>query len=135
MKHQFEHQIFYSDTDAYKVMWHGSYLRLFEMGRVLWVQSLNENLSELEKENIILPVTNINISYKAPAKLNDTVIIQTELEKYTPLYAIFKQEMFEKTNNKLLCCASVTIVATDKDGKLYRKMPSRLLEIFKKALS
>ena len=133
MKHTFEYKIFYSDTDDYKVVWHGSYLRIFEMGRVLWSEMLGTKLSDLEKDNIVLPVTNINISYKTPAMLEDIVVVETSLEKYTPLYAVFKQQMFNKDTNKLLCEALVTVVAVDGNGKLYRKLPDRMIELFEKA--
>ena len=89
--------------------------------------------TDLEKDNIVLPVTNINISYKNPAMLEDIVVVETSLEKYTPLYAVFKQQMFNKDTNKLLCEAFVTVVAVDKDGKLYRKLPNRMIELFEKA--
>ena len=87
----------------------------------------------LEKDNIVLPVTNINISYKTPAMLEDIVVVETSLEKYTPLYAVFKQQMFNKDTNKLLCEALVTVVAVDGNGKLYRKLPDRMIELFEKA--
>ena len=134
MKHTFEQQVFYSDTDAYKVVWHGSYLRWFEMGRVLWCEQLGSKLSDFEKNGIVMPVTNINISYKTPAMLEDIIIIETELEKYTSLYAIFKQKIFNKKTNKLLTEAMVTVVAVDENGKLYRKMPQCLIDLFEKSL-
>jgi YbgC/YbaW family acyl-CoA thioester hydrolase len=81
----------------------------------------------------VLPVTNINIAYKNPAKLEDVVMVETSLEKFTSLYAIFKQQMFEKETKKLLCEAQVTVVAVDCNGKLYRKMPQKMLEIFNKS--
>ena len=40
MKHTFEQKVYYSDTDAYGVVWHGSYLRWLEMGRVEYCEDL-----------------------------------------------------------------------------------------------
>ena len=34
MKHIFETKVYYADTDAYGVVWHGTYLRWMEKGRV-----------------------------------------------------------------------------------------------------
>jgi len=48
MKHIFEQQVFYSDTDAYGVVWHGSYLRWLEMGRVCFCEQLGLSLVELK---------------------------------------------------------------------------------------
>ena len=69
MKHTFEQKVYYSDTDAYGVVWHGSYLRWLEMGRVEYCEDLGLNLIELEKQDIVMPVTNMNIRYKANANI------------------------------------------------------------------
>ena len=73
--HILKNKVYYSDTDAYGVVWHGSYLRWLEAGRVEWCEMLGHNLIDLENQNIVLPVTNLNVRYKASAKLNDNIII------------------------------------------------------------
>ena len=64
MKHAFATKVYYSDTDAYGVVWHGSYLRWLEMGRVMLCEQAGYKLSQLEKEDIVLPVAEINLKYK-----------------------------------------------------------------------
>src|SRR5574344_931488 len=123
MKHSFEQKVYYSDTDAYAVTWHGSYLKWLEAGRVEFCEMMGHNLIELEAMDIVLPVTNINIRYKASAKLNDRVIIETEIEKYNNLCVTFRQKVLSKETGKLFVEALVDVVAVNKNGKLYRKMP------------
>ena len=48
MEHAFKQKVFYSDTDAYGVVWHGSYLRWLEMGRVYLCEKAGLFLKELE---------------------------------------------------------------------------------------
>ena len=133
MKHILNQKVFYSDTDAYGVVWHGSYLRWLEMGRVLWCEELGYNLIDLQNQDIVLPVTNINIKYKAPAKLNDDIIIETYIEKYNTLSVTFKQLI--KREDKVLIEASVDVVAVNNSGKLYRRMPQVLLNLFERAIN
>ena len=76
MKHIFEQKVFYSDTDAYGVVWHGSYLRWLEMGRVGVCEMLGHNLIDLKEKDIVLPVVNLNVKYKMSAKLNDVVVTE-----------------------------------------------------------
>ena len=47
MKNIFEQRVFYSDTDSYGVVWHGSYLRWLEMGRVYWTEMKGLSLIDL----------------------------------------------------------------------------------------
>lgn len=133
-KHIFEQKVYYSDTDAYGVVWHGSYLRWLEMGRVELCEKMGHTLVELQADNIALPVVNINVRYKSSAKLNDEMIIETSIQKFNPLSVTFSQKISEKNTGKIFVEALVDVVAIDNNGKLYRKMPQVLVEAFEKAM-
>ena len=126
MEHIFEQQVFYSDTDAYGVVWHGSYLRWLEMGRVLYCENLGLNLIDLKEMDIVLPVTNINVRYKASAKLNTHLSIKTKISKITPLSITFEQTITDYDSDTLYVQALVDVVAINNSGKLYRKLPAEL---------
>ncbi len=130
MKHIFEQKVYFSDTDNYGVVWHGSYLRWMEMGRVDFCTQCGYSLKELENMDILLPVSSINIKYKASAKLEDIVVIETEVSEFNGLTATFKQTIKSKKTEKIFITANVVIVAVHFDGKLYRKIPEPLYSIF-----
>ena len=134
MKHTFEQKVFYSDTDAYGVVWHGSYLRWLEMGRVEWCEMKGFNLIDLKAQDIVLPVVNLNVRYKSSAKLNDNLIIETWIEKFNSLSVTFKQVIKSKETGKTFIEAEVDVVAISNEGKLYRRMPDVLADIFEKEL-
>lgn len=132
MKHIFETKVYYSDTDAYGVVWHGAYLRWLEKGRVDLCDTLGLDLVTLKKSDILLPVTNMNVRYKASAKLNDTVIIETWIEKYNSLSITFKQLIKSKETEKVFIEALFDVVAINEAGKLYRRLPEEIVQAFKK---
>lgn len=134
MKHEFIQKVYYSDTDAYGVVWHGSYLRWLEMGRVDLCEMMGHNLLDLQAQNITLPVVNINVRYKSSAKLNDEMIIETSIQKFNPLSVTFSQKISDKNTGRVFIEALVDVVAIDNKGKLYRKMPQILVEAFEKAM-
>lgn len=134
MKHSFEQKVYYSDTDAYGVVWHGSYLRWLEMGRVLLCEKMGHNLIDLKNQNIVLPVTNLNVKYKMSAKLNDEMIIETEISKYNGLSVTFKQTISSKETGRKFIEAEVDVVAISNEGKLYRKMPETLAKTFEESI-
>lgn len=134
MKHTFEQKVFYSDTDAYGVVWHGSYLRWLEMGRVYLCEMMGHNLIDLKEQDIVLPVTNLNVKYKMSAKLNDEIIIETEISKFNGLSVTFKQSIYSKDSGKKFIEAEVDVVAISNEGKLYRRMPQILAESFERIL-
>lgn len=134
MKHQFEQKVYYSDTDAYGVVWHGAYVRWLEMGRTDFGEKLGPNLLELQEQNIVLPVVNLNIRYKSSAKLNDKMLVETSVKKISSVSITFEQKISSKETGKTFIEATVDVVAIDNNGKLYRKMPQILFDAFEKAM-
>lgn len=134
MKHIFEQKVFYSDTDAYGVVWHGSYLRWLEMGRVGLCEMMGHNLTDLLNQDIVLPVVNMNIKYKMSAKLEDVVIVETEISQFNGFCVNFKQVIKSKNSLKVCVEADVSVVAISNEGKLYRKMPEVLAKSFDEVL-
>lgn len=134
MKHTFETKVYYADTDAYGVVWHGAYLRWLEKGRVELCDSLGLDLIAMKKNDVLLPVTNMNVRYKSSARLNDNIIIETWLEKCNGLSVTFKQTIRNKETNRLYIEAVFDVVAINEAGKLYRKMPEVLYEKLQKGL-
>lgn len=134
MKHTFEQKVYYADTDAYGVVWHGSYLRWLEMGRVEMCEMMGYTLLELEEKNIVMPVVNINVRYKSSAKINDILIVETTIQKYNSLSVTFSQKIIDKNTQKIFIEAVIDVVTIDNNGKLYRKMPQILLDAFEKAM-
>lgn len=133
-KHIFEQKVYYSDTDAYGVVWHGAYLRWLEAGRVEWCEMMGHNLIELRENDIVLPVVNLNVRYKASAKLNDNLIIETWITKFNNLSVTFSQVIKSKDTGKVFIEADVDVVAISNEGKLHRRMPKVLAEVFEKEL-
>ncbi len=129
MKHAFSQKVFYSDTDAYGVVWHGNYLRWLEMGRVLLCEERGYKLSELVEKDIVLPVTELEIKYKNSAKLDDEIIIETDIVEHGRFYITFYQKILDKNTQKTYIEATVKVVAINKDGKLYRSLPEQIKNI------
>jgi len=133
MKHTFEQRVYYADTDAYGVVWHGSYLRWLEKGRVELCEMFGHKLKELTEQDILLPVINLNMKYKYSARLDDDVIIETEISKFNGFSVTFKQSVKLKDSGKTCIEAEFDVVAiSNSTGKLYRRMPEILAKSFEK---
>ena len=134
MKHEIKQRVYYGDTDAYGVVWHGTYLRWMEAGRVELCDQIGIDLVEMKKNDILIPVTNINLRYKSSAKLDDNVIIETKIVNITPIVVKFAQVVKNADNNQVYVQAEVDVVAVNGEGRLYRKMPDALKNACMRAL-
>ena len=134
MKHEMKQRVYYADTDAYSVVWHGTYLRWMEAARVEFCTQLGIDLVKLQKLDIAIPVTNINIRYKSSAVLDENVVVETTLTKLSPLTATFTQVIKNAETEQVHTLAEVAVVAVHNDGKLYRRLPEELRTVLEGAL-
>lgn len=126
MKNFIEHTVYYADTDSYGVVWHGTYLRWMEQGRIEICRGAGIDLVELKKNDVAIPVTNINIRYKASAKLDDKIIVETEIKEVSPIRVTFFQSVKDKLSENVFVSAEVQVVAVNNEGKIYRRIPDVL---------
>ena len=135
MKHIFKQTVYYGDTDAYGVAWHGSYLRWMEQARVEFCRDIGLDLVEMKNNNIVIPVTHLNIRYKASAKLDDKIIVETSISKLSPLTITFLQVIKHEETDKVFTIGEIEVVAVNNgDGKIYRRMPDVLRSACEKTM-
>ena len=125
-KSELEFKVQYSDTDSYKVAWHGSYLRWMEAGRVDWLYLNGIDIKKLdEEERIVMPVVELDIKYKQSAKLLEDIVVQTNVTEITNLYIIFEQTILNKKTKTVLTKALVKGLAI-RNGKVLRNLKTIL---------
>jgi acyl-CoA thioester hydrolase len=127
-------KIYHSDTDCYNVVWHGSYIKWLEIGRIEFSEKIGIKFAELDKMNIRLPVVEINIRYKNPAKLFEELEIKTTLYELKKTSATFWHEIKNINTGMIILTATSVIVCTDTEGKLFRTMPEYLYEKYKNSM-
>ena len=126
MKHIFEQTVYYGDTDAYGVAWHGSYLRWMEQARVEFCREIGIDLVEMRKQDVAIPVTNLNLRYKASALLDERIVVETEITNMTPILVQFTQIIKNKETGKVCTIGLVEVVAVNNQGRIYRRIPDIL---------
>ena len=126
MKHIFEQTVYYADTDAYGVAWHGSYIRWMEQARVEFCRKIGIDLVEMKKQDVAIPVTNLNIRYKASALLDERIVVETEITEMTPLVVQFTQIIKNKETDKVYTIGKIEVVAVNNQGRIYRRIPDVL---------
>ena len=68
----------YAETDQMGIVYHANYLIWFELGRVELLRSLGLAYSKLESDHgCILPVIEARCRYRAPARYDDEILIET----------------------------------------------------------
>lgn len=73
-------RVYYEDTDAGGVVFYANYLKFMERARTEWLRSLGVEQQKLAQEaDIGFVVASLDMKYRAPAKLDDQLIVQTSI--------------------------------------------------------
>jgi acyl-CoA thioester hydrolase len=96
-KHYYPVKIFYEDTDAGGIVYHSNYLKFFERARTSLLNLLKiDQLNIKKQDDIILVVRKADITWNKPAKLNDTLLIETCLKYAKNSSITLEQKCFYK---------------------------------------
>jgi len=116
-EHQLNVRVRYSETDQMGVVYHGNYFPYFEIGRVEWLRNQGISYKTMEENGIALPIVNININYKKPARYDDLLIVKTKYKSQSSVKIEFECKI-ENENGELLTTADFVLVFVDlKTGK------------------
>ncbi|MBD5643477.1 acyl-CoA thioesterase [Clostridium botulinum] len=105
----------YVETDQMGVVHHSNYYPWFEMGRTEFTKATGMKYTDIEKIGVMMPLTESYCKYIKPAKYEDEIIIETSIEKLTPVKIIFSYKVIKKENNELLAKGNTTQAFVDKN--------------------
>ncbi|MFH2138689.1 MAG: YbgC/FadM family acyl-CoA thioesterase [Candidatus Omnitrophota bacterium] len=110
-----EKNIYYHDTDCGGVVYYANYLKYMEESRTEFCKHHGVDMKKLMDEGTLFAIVNIEVSYKSPARYQDTIRVHTKLEKVGRSSVIFVQTI--KRNEQLLVQAKVTWACINKEFK------------------
>ena len=128
MEHEIQVRVRYSETDQMGVVYHGSYIPFFEMGRVEWLRNKGVSYKSLEESGIALPIVSMSINYKKPARYDDLLTIKTRFKKYSSVKIEFECEIFGEQNDVLTTAHFILVFVDMKTGRPMVP-PREILEI------
>ena len=126
-EHTYKLRVYYEDTDAQGVVYYANYLKFIERARTEFLRSIGYQQEKLLKEGLIFVVNGIQMSFRKPAKLDDSLKIKTRLIKLGKASFHFDQEVFSE-ENFLLCKGLVRCACLDSKSFKPVALPKELLD-------
>ena len=107
----------YAETDQMGVVYHANYLVWFEIGRVELMRQRGLNYKEMESEDDCgIAVVEVRARYKAPARYDDELIIETTVLKARGPIIRFAYKVLRVTDG-LLLCEGETVISLPSTGR------------------
>ena len=125
-------RIYYEDTDAGGIVFYANYLKYFERARTEWLRRLGINQSDMaQTEQQLFVVKHVDIEYQQPAKLDDLLLIRSQITHLGGASVHFAQEAW--CNEKQLCQSSIIVVCVDANTMRPAKIKPHLRSILEQA--
>lgn len=125
-------RVYWEDTDAGGVVFYANYLKFFERARTEWLRTLGIGQRALkESSGGMFVVTETNVRYLRPARLDDQLLVTVRLEQIGRASLTLAQQILTTTQadpQLLLCEGNIRIGWVQADSFRPARIPHSLLE-------
>lgn len=131
--HSIPIRVYYEDTDAGGIVYHGSFLRFAERGRTELLRAVGYNNSDLTRElGTLFVMRHMDINYLKPALLDDLLDLRTSVTKMKGSSFVMKQTFFRQKEGieEKLAEILATLVTVDANIIKPRPLPDNLRQAF-----
>jgi len=117
--HRWPLRVYYEDTDAAGVVYYANYLKFAERARTEMLHQAGIDQMRLRNEaDVVFVVRACNADYQKPARLGDTVTVETAVEKIGGAAIVLRQNVVKDGVN--LVVMQITLVCMHSDGRATR---------------
>jgi acyl-CoA thioester hydrolase len=121
-------RVIYADTDAMGIVYHTNYFKWFEVGRNELMRQMGLHYSGVENKGYHLPLTIAHCHYLLPAKYDDVLVIETQIDYIKRATVKFNSNIWDEHKEKLLVDGYTIHACTNGEGKV-RRIPQIILDL------
>lgn len=116
----------YEDTDAGGVVYYANYLRYMERGRNQYLREVGRTIRQYQDAGILFIVVEANVKYRAPAGLDEDIVVETRIEEGRRSSVTFGQRVLRESDGRVLVEGAVKVACIGTNLKP-RRLPEELM--------
>ena len=113
-------RVIYADTDAMGIVYHTNYIKWFEIGRTELLRDLGIYYAVFESRGYNLPLTKAYCHYLWPARYDQVLLIETEIEYVKRASIKFNSQIWDEKQTLKLVEGYTLHACTNSGGKIVR---------------
>ena len=118
----------YAETDKMGIVYYANYLVWFEIARTDWLRDTGWTYRAMETEGYSLPVIEAHCEYKASAKYDDEIDIETTARLVSPVRIAFDYRVLRRGDGAAIASGYTVHASVDPSGRPVR-LPARVREL------
>ena len=129
--HRFPLRVYYEDTDAQGIVYYANYFKFMERARTEMMREAGfSHASITHEDQQFFVVAEANAKYKASARLDDELIIETNIQYLGSASLKLQQNVLKRVakDEQLLLEGSIALVYVTQDGRPIR-IPDKMRSV------
>jgi len=129
-----EQEVSFPDVDSYRIVWHGNYIKYFEIARCKLLDKIEYTYNDMEKSGYFFPIIDVNVKYIKPLVFGQKFIITATLQEWENKLTIDYTITDKITNQKLTKGHTSQIAVTISGHITQYQSPNILIDKIEKAM-
>ena len=118
-------RVYWEDTDAGGVVYHGSYVRFLERARTEWLRAGGVGQQDLRAaEDVVLAIRDMTLDFRSPARLDDELQVSVVMTERRAASLVVAQEI--SRGDRVLVAAVVRVACLTASTFRPRPLPEWL---------
>lgn len=93
----------FSEVDSMRIVWHGEYIRYLEDGRESFGRQYSGlGYMEMHEAGYFVPMVHVEVDFKSPLKVGDTVVIETRFINSEAAKICFQYILFRESDMQIV---------------------------------
>lgn len=126
-----EIRIYYEDTDCGGVVYYANFLKYFERARTEYLRDRGIEVAAYAAVGVLFVVAHVEIDYRAPARYNDLLSLESEIVDFTRTSLTFSHTAARRRDDRDIAEGWVRLVCVNERGKPHR-LPEEIVQIVTK---
>jgi acyl-CoA thioester hydrolase len=131
--HAVEFRVRYPETDQMAVVYHANYLHWCDIGRTEYLRARGATYADLERNGMLLAVSEASLRYHASARYDQLVRIETTLREVRSRALTFDYVILDAETRTKFVTAHTVLVSLDAAGRPVQ-LPAETLELLRRDL-
>ena len=123
------------DVDSMDVVWHGHYIKYFEVARCALLERIGHNYTQMRDAGYAWPIIDVQLRYIRGARFNQRIVVRADLLEWENRLKIIYLISDAETGERLTRGSTVQVAVEIASREMLLASPSVFVEAVERALS
>ncbi|MCQ4320587.1 acyl-CoA thioesterase [Stutzerimonas stutzeri] len=123
------------DVDSMAVVWHGHYIKYFEVARCALLERIGHNYTQMRDAGYAWPIIDVQLRYIRGARFNQRIVVRADLVEWENRLKIHYLISDAETGERMTRGSTVQVAVEIASREMLLASPSVFVDAVERALS